>query len=583
MIKRGLFLLAIFFCIFSTNSFDVNAAAPLPDANAEAGVAAPLPPDPADSSAMEEAWGPKYDQSQIDSYRYAVETDNCATPSLECLVHQTSRFVAIEWVNSILYPGSKGLTDPNAPVTDAGSNNVLSNQGGFVGGITYLMGEMYRYPVARTSVYVADVLESAHIITPAYAQGLGFASLNPVLDLWKVFRNVSYMLFVFIFIVLGFMIMFRQKIGGQTAVTAQQAIPNVVASLIFVTFSYAIAGFLIDLMYLLMFMIIGIFGQTAPGVDGGIIDFNILELMGRLFQDVSGFSNNVDIVTQLMGSMVNNETLGNTLGIVGGVTLSLVLAVAILIGTFKLFFELLKSYATVVLSVVTAPLLLLGGAFPGKNVFGPWVKNIVANLSAFPVVLMVVILFYQFTAVAPTAGGFIPPFLLGRGQSGAITTLMGLAIILALPEIVKDIKKNLGATEGFGTMIFNAAGARAKESWGRTVKAPGQIYNAQPFGTGDGMPFRTTGTESALERFIIGSRAQRKSEYDYQRQRALHGQGATPTKEGGLYGMLVNDRRARLRSQQETGSGAGANVNINVDAGGNVRRRTSQQIRRRQP
>lgn len=460
MIKRGLFLLALFFCIFSINVVELKAAEPIP-LDVEAGASE------TEAGAEEgPAWGPTYDRGQMDSYRYAVETDNCATPSLECLVHQTSRFVAIEWVNSILYPGSRGLTDPNAPTTDAGGNPVLSNQGGFVGDIVYLMGEMYRYPAARTSVYVADVLESAHIITPAYAQGLGFASLNPVLDLWKVFRNVSYMLFVFIIIVLGFMIMFRQKIGGQTAVTAQQAIPNVVASLIFVTFSYAIAGFLIDLMYLLMFMIIGIFGQTAPGLDGGIIDYNILDLMGKLFNDVSGFSNNIDIVTNLLGSMVNNETLGNTLGVVGGVTLSLVLAVAILIGTFKLFFELLKSYATIVLSVVTAPLLLLGGAFPGKNVFGPWVKNIVANLSAFPVVLMVVILFYQFTKEAPTAGGFIPPFLLGRGQAGAITTLMGLAIILALPEIVKDIKKNLGATEGFGTMIFNAAGARAGKASG---------------------------------------------------------------------------------------------------------------------
>lgn len=442
--KRVLFFLVLMFGVLFTNVGEIFAA---------------LDPPPL---VKKEAWGPSYDQDQMDSYRYAVETDNCATPSLECLVHQTSRFVAIEWVNNILYPGSKGLTEVSSL---SGENNLTYKQGGFVGGITYLMGEMYRYPAARTSVYIADVLENAHIITPAYAQGLGFASLDPVLDLWKVFRNVSYLLFVLIFIILGFMIMFRQKIGGQTAVTAQQAIPSVVASLIFVTFSYAIAGFLIDLMYLLMFAIIGIFGQTAPGIDGGIIDFNILDLIGKLFGDVAGFSSTFDIVSSLMGSMIeSNEALVAGIGIVGGLTLSLVLAIAILIGTFKLFFELLKSYATIVLSVVTAPLLLLSGAIPGKNAFGPWVKNIIANLSPFPVVLMVVILFYQFTKEAPTVGGFIPPFLLGRGQAGAITTLMGLAIILALPEIVKDVKKNLGATEGFGTMIFNAAGARAGQA-----------------------------------------------------------------------------------------------------------------------
>ncbi|MBU0974802.1 hypothetical protein KKD03_03830 [Patescibacteria group bacterium] len=455
MSKRVLFFLVLMFAVLFISASGVFAAPNPPPPT-------PVPSEEPVPSEKNEAWGPSYDQDQIDDYRIAIETDNCATPSLECLVHQTSRFVAIEWVNSILYPGSKGLETADSGFKDS---KLTNNQGSFVGGITYLIGEMYRYPAARTSVYIADVLENAHIITPAYAQGLGFASLNPVLDLWKDFRNVSYMLFVLIFIVLGFMIMFRQKIGGQSAVTAQQAIPSVIASLIFVTFSYAIAGFLIDLMYLLMFMMIGIFGQTAPGLETGIIDYNILDLMGKLFKDVSGFSNNIDIVTNLMGSMVESEGLGNALGIVGGVTLSLVLAVAILIGTFKLFFELLKSYATIVLSVVTAPLLLLGGAFPGKNVFGPWIKNLIGNLSAFPTVLMVVILFYQFTKEAPTTGGFIPPFLLGRGQAGAITTLMGLAIILALPEIVKEVKKTLGATEGFGTMVFNAAGARAKEGF----------------------------------------------------------------------------------------------------------------------
>jgi len=453
MSKKVLLFLVLLFGIFSINVNGVYAEDPTTGEGETT-------PEPTPETA---AWGPSYDQTQIDNYRNAVEMDNCATPSLECLVHQTSRFVAIEWVNGIIYPGSTGIADAGSK-----DSKVATQQGGFVSGIAYLIGEMYRYPAARTSIYVADVLQNAHIITPAYAQGLGFASLNPVLDLWKIFRNVSYMLFIMIFIVLGFMIMFRQKIGGQSAVTAQQAIPSVIASLIFVTFSYAIAGFLIDMMYLLMFMIIGIFEQTTPDISGKIMDFDILELMGQLNSKVgvtTGGFQSVDIVKNLMGSMVESEKLGETLGVVGGVTLSLVLAVAILIGTFKLFFELLKSYAIVVLYVVTAPLILLGGAFPGKNVFGPWIKNIIANLSAFPTVLMTVILFYQFTKEAPTTGGFIPPFLLGRGQADAITTLMGLAIILALPEIVKDVKKNLGATEGFGTMVFNAASARAKSAW----------------------------------------------------------------------------------------------------------------------
>jgi hypothetical protein len=507
MAKKALLFLVLVFSVFSVGintvwaeDIDVN-----PETTED-----PVLSEETTSNTREKAtaWGPSYDQNQMEAYREAVEQDGCATPSLECLVHQTSRFVAIEWVNNILYPGTKGTAEDS----NLGEEEASLNTGSFVGGITHLMGEMYRYPAARTSVFVADVLENAHVITPAYAQGLGFASLNPILELWKVFRNISYMMFVLIFIVLGFMIMFRQKIGSQSAVTAQQAIPSVIASLIFVTFSYAIAGFLIDMMYLLMFMIIGVFGQTSESITGNIIDFNIFNLMGTLNGAIGiskgAFETNIDIVSNLLGSLVNSSEAGTNLGgIIGGITLSLVLAVAVLIGTFKLFFELLKSYATVVLHVVTAPLVLMGGAIPGKNSFGPWLKNIVANLSAFPVVLMVVILFYQFTEKASTSGGFIPPFLLGRGQSGAITTLMGLAIILALPEIVKDVKTKLGATDGFGTMIFNAAGARAKQSLRSVETGAPVVAGVVGGGLGAGVAYKQARKEGLKGRKLLGAMA----------------------------------------------------------------------------
>ena len=38
-------------------------------------------------------------------------------------------------------------------------------------------------------------MESAHIIPKAQAQGLGFASLDPILEGWKQFRNVAYLFF----------------------------------------------------------------------------------------------------------------------------------------------------------------------------------------------------------------------------------------------------------------------------------------------------------------------------------------------------------------------------------------------------
>jgi len=412
----------------------------------------------------EGAYGFKFTKEEQASYFDAVQ--NCDTPSLECLVHHVTRFSAMEWIFNIL-----GADHRNALGADAGNSSsspVAEIDGGIIGGLGYLMGVMYANPVASSTTYVADVLDSAHIASPAYAQGLGFASLDPILPLWKNFRNLAYLFFVVIFIVIGFMIMFRSKIGGQTAVTAQQAIPQVVISLLFVTFSYAIAGLLIDAMYILMILLLGIFGETFGDSNTNILNYNIINLFGMLWRaGPANIDANIDLSTMFLdGFMSSNANAATTvLGFLGGLLLTLLLAVAVLIGSVRLFFELLKSYASIVLSVVTSPIQLMLGAIPGKNVFVPWIKDLIGNLLPFPTVLVVIVMFYQFTAMGErTQGGFNPPFLLNNSDTGALSSLMGLAIILSLPDIVKKIKEPLVNKAGLGLWLTETAGKNAKDA-----------------------------------------------------------------------------------------------------------------------
>ncbi len=414
-----------------------------------------------------------FDAAQMQEYYSA--TRDCSVPSLECLVFNVTRYIAIELSRTI-------CTETNVdPVTtdDYGrlptGTPIANRPASFMQGMGFAIGTMYQYPIANTRTYVADVLNSARISTPAYAQGVGFAALDPVLDLWKTFRNVAYMFFVVLFILIGFMIMFRAKISGQTVVTAQQAIPSIIISLILVTFSYAIGGFMIDLMYLFMFMIVGLFGQTFQN-NPDIVNYNILEIAGVMMGATTNLGQNINVATQIVSSLVGNElsTAVQGLGLAGGITMSLVLAIVVLIGTFKLFFELLKSYASIVISIVTSPVILMMGAIPGKNPFWPWLWDLLGNLSAFPAVLLVIVLFYEFTSAASGIdGGFMPPFLLARGQTGAIATLMGLALIIALPEIVKEVKKAVGAKDGIGTQIFGWAKANVQEAWKGNKYIPG--------------------------------------------------------------------------------------------------------------
>ena len=66
------------------------------------------------------------------------------------------------------------------------------------------------------------------------------------------------MLLVVITVVLGFLIMFRSKIGGQTALSLETVLPRIVVTMIYISFSFAIAGFLIDMMYLMIGLVVDI-------------------------------------------------------------------------------------------------------------------------------------------------------------------------------------------------------------------------------------------------------------------------------------------------------------------------------------
>lgn len=420
------------------------------------------------------ATAPEIDKSPWDdtkdlqkSYELVV-TEGCTTPSLECLVHNIYQFISVEMAKNVVTipfnyaPADTAPVPPRSPGTSLPSNRPVAI-GGAVGGLTTMMNGMYQRPIASSTTYIADVLESANVVTPAYAQGLGFAALDPILDLWKTFRNIAYIFFVIIFVIIGFMIMFRQKMG-QTAITAQQAIPKIIIALILVTFSYAIAGFAIDLMYLTMTLIIGVFAPLFPsGMD--ILTYNILQLTAVLVGAAFDFGSN-DLVSNIVGGVFN--TSGNfgteLMGAIGGTLLTVILALAILIGTVRLFFEMLRCYATVVIAVVTSPLLLMMEALPGKSAFKTWIRTLVGHLSAFPVVLLVLVLFYAFTdGTVRATGGFMPPFLLGSGQAGNITSVMGLAIILALPDIVQHIRKAIAPENAFVSMVTSSATKSLKQ------------------------------------------------------------------------------------------------------------------------
>ncbi len=346
--------------------------------------------------------------------------------------------------------------------------NALASKGlptnGAVGATSDLIASLYANPPASSAYYLADLGQRLNLTQPVYAQGIGFPGLNPLLDLWKAARNVAYTFFIFIFLIIGFAIMFRAKINPQTVVTIQSAIPKAVVALILVTFSYAIAGLMIDLMYL----VIGLGGGILA--SSGLIENNLLNeyvnmgffgVMGKLLKE--GWDAWWPLVFGIWEGMGAGEVGGKILGAITGAIPGLILGVVLLFLTFKIFFALLMAYIQIIISIIIAPFQLMLSAIPGQNTLGSWLRNLTQNLLAFPAVILAFALGEILTHLSEK-NIWMPP-LLGGGTIGSdvITSVLSLGILLLtakIPDMIKGMfeKKPFAAGAAIGEAMGPAKG-----------------------------------------------------------------------------------------------------------------------------
>lgn len=132
--------------------------------------------------------------------------------------------------------------------------------------VTNLIIIPYSNPPSSFSYWAVNGLANAGFIPKSYAaEGVGFSSIKPFMEIWKIFRNLAYMILVLVLIAIGFMIMFRMKINQQTVIAVENSLPKIVISLLLITFSFAIAGFLIDLMYVVILLSISLLSSLDIG------------------------------------------------------------------------------------------------------------------------------------------------------------------------------------------------------------------------------------------------------------------------------------------------------------------------------
>lgn len=251
------------------------------------------------------------------------------------------------------------------------------------------------YDESTTSTYAArsEASESGY-------QELMNSGIAP---LWGTIRNLAYVFFVVVMIVVGFMIMFRSKIGGQTLVTLGNFLPGVITSLILITFSFAIAGLLIDIGAIITNLIAGIYGTDNVFGINSIGDMMKGLVTGTVSSAAIGSAAGgagvlgIGIITKLgvtAGLSLAGAPILATgaigLGIIG-ILIALVIIGVVLVGAIKVVITLYKAYFGILLGVVIAPIQIMIGSFPGKGYsISNWFKSLLKNVLTFPMVFAIV-------------------------------------------------------------------------------------------------------------------------------------------------------------------------------------------------
>lgn len=119
----------------------------------------------------------------------------------------------------------------------------------------------YGKPVASGVAWASDLMEHVGFAPKTYAQGIGFSALGSYQRAWKVMRDAAFLLITLAIVVSGFIIIFGVPVGDKAGVNIEEMLPRLVIVLIAISLSYAIVGFMIDLMYVITFVS---FSTMAP-------------------------------------------------------------------------------------------------------------------------------------------------------------------------------------------------------------------------------------------------------------------------------------------------------------------------------
>ena len=382
----------------------------------------------------------------------AINSDELNIISWSGWVFQSTSFHLVSFVFG--YPNQDGTISP------------VSFEKSLIGKMVKAIDSLLTQKPVTSLEYLSYLKENFGIkVKQAYAQGQGWNFLGKsILPIWEIFRNIAYIFFILIFVITGFMIMFRRKLDSQTSISIQNSLPRIITALFLVTFSFALCGLIVDVAFLL----------------NNIILHNILTpLYGIIPGGFGTFIKNVEPFT-LIGHLFNMGTVNIGTILQNNLALGVILAIVILTSAFRIFLSLLSRYVMIVLISAASPLAFLMSALPGKG-GGRWIRSLLAASLSFPAVYFLLNLAAFFIAASnknliildtivpfetniniglptPTPGASpvpvpIPPV------SNPAAQILAIGIILLTPNVPNMIDEALGVKQGGGEIAAGVGGA----------------------------------------------------------------------------------------------------------------------------
>lgn len=412
--------------------------------------------------------------------------------------------------------------------------NAENQNNGMINNVANLMSVPYEYPPASAIGWLQESVQDAGFVPATYAySGVGFSSLSGYMHIWKLFQELSFIILVLIMITIGFLIMFRVKIGSQAEIGIQNALPRIVIVMLLIAFSFPIAGFLIDMMYFILAIgvnvlfnagVTGTTGSTSSDLVNGYMTASMIDLwpgnpgffglghrmygllpkavswsvqgigyivlvqyissVTKWFSDTVYSLDDISIASFSLGKLPRLIVQGLQLAMilflfpkVPGIIIGIIIMLTMLLFIFKIFFILLSSYLKIILYIIFSPIILLFSAIPGIDTIGWWIRNIIGELLTFPTVAIILMTGRAITSInrlnTPDEGMIrvalnnptvIEPLklpFLHNLSSTDLNTLVGLGLILMLPDLIKMVKgwvgvKESGLNMGIGSFFAGA-------------------------------------------------------------------------------------------------------------------------------